>query len=225
MGVRENIIKLRDIYNLKQRDLAEIVGLTRGAVSQWETGATVPRMGQIETIADYFGIYKSNIVEENGMDYVDPVTHKAVQPPTNIVKPVAVESYAPYVGRIAAGSPLEAIPLPDERAWVDPAVLEEHPHSGIMRVTSDSVDLFYRVGSDVLIDYDEREIINGKIYAVMVNDSDATLKELHKVDGAVVLKPRSTNKAHKIMVIDETDPDAPYFHVVGRACWHVGPME
>lgn len=225
MGVRENIIKLRDIYGLKQWQLAEIAGITRGAVSQWENGTSVPRMGQIEAIADHFGIFKSNLIEDGGMDYVDPVTHKAVQPPTNISRPVAVESYAPYMGHIAAGQPLEAIPASNEITWVDPDVLAEHPHSGIFDVTTDSMDLYYRIGSKVLIDYDEREIINGKIYAVMVNNSEATLKELQKIDGGVVLRPHSTNKEHKAMVIDNTDPDAPYFHVVGRACWSVGPKE
>lgn len=42
MGIRENIIKLRKIWNVTQDELGEIAGVTRGAVSQWEGGFSNP---------------------------------------------------------------------------------------------------------------------------------------------------------------------------------------
>ena len=50
MTIRENIIKLRGIYDITQADLAEIAGVSRGAVSQWEGGFSEPRMDRIERI-------------------------------------------------------------------------------------------------------------------------------------------------------------------------------
>lgn len=38
MAIRENIIKLRDKYQITQEQLADIAGVSRGAVSQWEGG-------------------------------------------------------------------------------------------------------------------------------------------------------------------------------------------
>ena len=78
MGIRENIIRLREIFDITQDELAKVAGVTRGAVSQWEGGFSEPRMGAIQRIADHFGIYKSNIIEDDGMDAVDPVTKKAL---------------------------------------------------------------------------------------------------------------------------------------------------
>lgn len=48
MAIRENIIKLRDKYQITQEQLADIAGVSRGAVSQWEGGFSEPRMGAIQ---------------------------------------------------------------------------------------------------------------------------------------------------------------------------------
>ncbi len=68
MAIRENIIKLREMNQITQEQLAEIAGVSRGAVSQWEGGFSEPRMGAIQRMADYFNISKSNIIEDGGMD-------------------------------------------------------------------------------------------------------------------------------------------------------------
>jgi len=76
MPISENIRKLREKFGITQKDLAEIAGVTDKAVSTWELGTYEPRMGAIQKISDYFGIQKSNIIEENGMDdiYKKPTT-------------------------------------------------------------------------------------------------------------------------------------------------------
>lgn len=74
MAISENIKKLRDRYNLTQQDLADIAGVTNKAVSAWETGQKEPRMGAIEKIAARFGLKKSNLIEEGGMDLIEDGT-------------------------------------------------------------------------------------------------------------------------------------------------------
>ncbi|GMK45214.1 hypothetical protein PghCCS26_23420 [Paenibacillus glycanilyticus] len=68
MSISANLKKLREKYDLTQQDLADIAGVTNKAVSAWETGLKEPRMGAIEKIANRFGLKKSNLIEENGMD-------------------------------------------------------------------------------------------------------------------------------------------------------------
>lgn len=48
MGIKENIKLLREKYNLSQKDLALIAGVSDKAVSTWESGAKEPRMGAIQ---------------------------------------------------------------------------------------------------------------------------------------------------------------------------------
>ncbi|OXL83141.1 hypothetical protein BCV73_08670 [Paenibacillus sp. SSG-1] len=71
MSIAENIKKLREKFDLTQQELAEIAGVTNKAVSAWESGVSEPRMGAIEKISQRFGIKKSNIIEEGGMDLLD----------------------------------------------------------------------------------------------------------------------------------------------------------
>jgi transcriptional regulator with XRE-family HTH domain len=73
MAIKENIKKLREIYGLSQKDLAEIGGVSDKAVSTWENGIKEPRMGVIQKIADHFGFMKSNLIEDNGMNEVEMI--------------------------------------------------------------------------------------------------------------------------------------------------------
>lgn len=68
MGIGENIKFLREKNQLTQDELAKIIGVTDKAISFWEIGKYKPRMGSIQKIADYFGIQKSNIIEDDGME-------------------------------------------------------------------------------------------------------------------------------------------------------------
>lgn len=76
MGIKENIKLLREKYNLSQKDLALIAGVSDKAVSTWESGAKEPRMGAIQKIADHFGLKKSNIIEDDGLAPDTPLTSR-----------------------------------------------------------------------------------------------------------------------------------------------------
>lgn len=65
MSIGDNIKNLRLKYNLSQKDLALIAGVTDKAVSTWEKGVKEPRMGTVQKIADHFGIRKSDLIEDN----------------------------------------------------------------------------------------------------------------------------------------------------------------
>ena len=47
MGLAENIRKFRTDADLTQAKLADLVGVTRATVTQWETGWSQPRMGAV----------------------------------------------------------------------------------------------------------------------------------------------------------------------------------
>ena len=52
-----------------QSDLIRDLGLSSSTVSNWCTGLKLPRMGTIQMIADYFGIEKSDLLEDKKEDY------------------------------------------------------------------------------------------------------------------------------------------------------------
>ena len=67
-AIGENIRRLREQNGYSQAKLAEKVGVTRAAISQYENGTTIPRMGVIERMARLFGIPKSELIE-NRVEY------------------------------------------------------------------------------------------------------------------------------------------------------------
>lgn len=66
--IGENIKNLREKHGMSQSELAAKIGKSREAISQYEHGHTIPRMGVIEDMASVFGVKKSAIIESR-MEY------------------------------------------------------------------------------------------------------------------------------------------------------------
>ncbi len=56
-----------------RKELSEIWGFPYSTVSEWVNGRKYPRIDRIEIMADYFGILKSDLIEEK------PEEHKEMQ--------------------------------------------------------------------------------------------------------------------------------------------------
>lgn len=52
----KNIARLRKSKGLTQAKFADMIHVTQGAISQWETGRTSPDVQQMFILADFFGI-------------------------------------------------------------------------------------------------------------------------------------------------------------------------
>ena len=101
MSIAENIKKIRLEHGLSQAELGKIAGVSDKAVSTWELGIKVPRMGAVEKMANYFGIAKSAIVDDN-----PTVAEPRPIPPG--FQPNPEMDWVPLVGRIACGTPITA---------------------------------------------------------------------------------------------------------------------
>lgn len=105
MGISENIKLLRQLHGLSQKEFGIIAGVSDKAVSTWENGTKEPRMGVIQKIADHFGLQKSNIIEDNGLD----LNAIRISKPAPAIQPVTFETCpVPLIGDIAAGTPINA---------------------------------------------------------------------------------------------------------------------
>lgn len=223
MGVPENIGKLRSLAGMTQEEFAHICGLTRGTVSQWETGFSQPRMGSIQSLSDYFGISKAAIIEEGGMDGMRMCSDGHIRRDPSYVPARPSRSHrVPVVGRIAAGTPREAIAQSGESHELPDTIYYEHEHAFFLVVAGNSMNRLFPEGSLVLIDPDE-PVRNGDVGAVFVNGDDATLKRVYFEGTAVRLSPESYDPEYRDRVIDGTNPDAPEFRVIGRAVSYTAP--
>ena len=63
-----NLKKYIERSGKDRRELAEIWGFPYSTVSEWINGRKYPRIDRIETMADYFGIMKSDLIEDKGWE-------------------------------------------------------------------------------------------------------------------------------------------------------------
>lgn len=64
MTTGEKIRRLRRRHGLSQEQLADALGLTRQAVSRWETENAVPETGVIVRLSDLFGVTTDYLLKE-----------------------------------------------------------------------------------------------------------------------------------------------------------------
>lgn len=206
-----NLGAARKHAGLTQAEASAKSGIALGTLRRWEQGVNEPDMKSLALLASLYGVTTDTLI---GTEFADKAIAKA--------RPVPVAASLPYVGRIAAGSPREAVELDGERRWASPDVVGEHPNAFFLRASGDSMNLVLPDGCMVAIDPDECEVVSGRIYAVLVNGSDATIKQVFRIGTNLVLHPLSSNPEHRDRVVGVDDPDAPFFRVVGRAVWYVG---
>ncbi len=59
-----NLKKYMDLHRKTRRDISEVLGISYYTVSDWVNGKKYPRMDKVELLANYFGIQKSDLIEE-----------------------------------------------------------------------------------------------------------------------------------------------------------------
>ena len=62
MSIGDNIKRLREARNLKQSDLAEMIGVSDKTISSWEINRTEPKMGMVEKISIALNCKKTDII-------------------------------------------------------------------------------------------------------------------------------------------------------------------
>lgn len=60
----KNLKKLMDEKQINNVELSKRLNLSESAVGKWLLGKSLPRMGMIEIIANYFGVNKTDLLEE-----------------------------------------------------------------------------------------------------------------------------------------------------------------
>lgn len=64
----KNLNYYMELNKKTQTDLINDLGFNKSAVSTWCNGTRLPRMDKVETLAKYFGINRSDLIEEKNAD-------------------------------------------------------------------------------------------------------------------------------------------------------------
>ena len=177
-----------------QTDIIVDLSINKSTISTWCNGTKMPRMGTIQRLADYFGIKKSDLVEERNNLSKDaiPYTPEAM---VNI----------PLVGSVNCGTPLFAedniegyIPTPESDIQTGETYFW-------LRAKGDSMINVGIHDGDLLLIRQQTDVDNGDIAVVAVNGDEATLKRVKKQENAIIIQPENQNCETRIFIGEDTE--------------------
>ena len=64
----DNLQKYMKEKGVSRKELGEALGISYYTVTSWVNGSKYPRMDKVEMMADYFGVKKSDLIEEKLTD-------------------------------------------------------------------------------------------------------------------------------------------------------------
>lgn len=67
-----NLKRIMSERNLSQTEVAEAIQVSPQTFNTWMTGKAIPRMNKLQSLADYFGVPKSSLIEEHHEPITDP---------------------------------------------------------------------------------------------------------------------------------------------------------
>ena len=196
----KNIKKYMSLNNVSQTDICNALKFKPSTFSDWVNAKTYPRIDKIEMLANYFGIEKSDLVEDKSNDDSDYIN--------NIYKIDKIK--LPFLGSVSCGEPI----------YVD-----EDRESYIMVGTDIHADFCLQCKGDSMInarihDGDivfvrKQDIVNNGEIAVVIIDDEATLKRFYyyKEQNMVILRPEN-NKYQDIVLTGE---ELEKVRVIGKA--------
>lgn len=59
-----NLNRLLARNHKTQKEVADAIGVLTTTFNTWCTGVALPRMGKVQLLADYFGVLKSDLIED-----------------------------------------------------------------------------------------------------------------------------------------------------------------
>jgi len=183
----KNLNRLLKSKGKTQADVVRELGIPEATIRSWFSGEKYPRIQNIQKLADYFNVKRSQITEDemNGLERV-----------VNLVK-------IPVLGVITCGEPITAEQNID---GYREEISDFLPTGNLfyLKTRGDSMVPTVPANSYVLI-REQPEVEDGEIAAVLVNgDEEATLKRVKHQDGLVLLIADNPN--YDPYIVTENNP-------------------
>lgn len=94
MNFAEKMIELRKQQNLSQQDLADRLGVSRQAISRWETGAVQPLADSVKSLAQVFQVSTDYLLND---DLDTPTPPPTAQPAPPQEKPKSARKHRKWL--------------------------------------------------------------------------------------------------------------------------------
>lgn len=202
-GMGELIKKLRIENGMTLEELGDRVGVGKSTVRKWENGIIANmRRDKIAKIAEVFGVSPSYLM---GWDNnVGPITNGTKRKRPGVTINV--------LGRVAAGTPIEAVEdiIDTEEITEDMAITGNFFG---LQIHGDSMEPKISEG-DVVIVRQQDDAESGDIVIAMVNGDEATCKRLRKYRDGIELV--SNNPVYAPMFFSNEEIASKPVKIIGR---------
>ncbi len=198
----KNIQYYMDLNKKTRNDMCDALGVKYTTFTDWVKGNTYPRIDKIELMANYFGIQKSDLVEER----VESKENSPFNIPTGNAVQIKV------LGRVAAGIPLEAIEDVIDTEEIPQSLAKTGEFFGL-QIHGDSMEPRMCEG-DVVIVRQQDDAESGDIVIAMINGHDATCKRLMKYSGGISLL--SFNPLYEPMMFSNEEIETKPVRIIGK---------
>lgn len=199
MTIAENIRRIRRSAGMTQEEFGKLAGVSSMAVSQWENGRAVPRMGAVEKIAASLRIAKSDIIEGEALSTDSRFPSNRIP-----VKGMPM-GRVPLVGNTHAGKaclPEELDEFPEVE--VPQFLIDRDPGSYGLEVDGDCMDRVCPPGM-VAVVQPGVPANSGDVVVATIDGADSIMRRMTVINGDLILSPESHNPDHENMYIAAQD--------------------
>lgn len=168
-----NFIKSkREYLNITQQEVADYVGVSKSAVSRWESG-DIGNMGidKVPRLSEILQISPMELINMDKKHLMERIPNKSNTNPI------------PLIGTIAAGTPILA-----EQNIEDYFNLDSSIHADFaLRIKGDSMLGAGIFPNDIVFIRQQSNLENGEIGAILI-ENEATLKKFYKKGETIILQ-------------------------------------
>lgn len=206
--IGDNINAIRVHYGLTQEKFAAAISTSQTTVSAWECGESTPRRSNVEKILAAIPELQFDDImsEERGF------ARRVNRPKSNSFVPV------PLYGSVAAGMPIEMLPVDDMRE-APARFVDDDPDCYLVRVSGNSMNRHIQDTDFALVSPKYTEPNERDMFLIAVNGDDATIKRLRVLENGVELVPDSYDPTYRPRILDFGDGSTPPFRVMGKVVW------
>lgn len=189
----KNILYYMEKHQKSRNEMCEALGVKYTTFTDWVKGNSYPRIDKIELMANYFGISKSDLVEEH-----------VVAPRKGITINV--------LGRVAAGIPIDAVTDIIDTEEISLEMARTGEFFGL-QIKGDSMEPKISDG-DVVIVRQQNDAESGDIVIATINGDEATCKRIRKYRDGIELV--SNNPCYEPMFFSNEEIENKPVRIIGR---------
>lgn len=194
--ISDNLKRLMEEHEISNIELSEKIGVSQSTVGKWLLQKSVPRMGAIEKLADYFNVNKSDILENKPVAVMLPAQQYPLWPFTT---GAGIADYE------FSSESLEKISIPDQFLG---------KYAGrkdiiIFEVNGESMNRIIPNHSYVAVEYKNLDYIpqTGDVVVFRLLGDGLGIKRYIDMYDEIMLKPESTDPVYTELRFNKSSAD------------------